>query len=97
MADYFADDIIENKLGIDSPYLLHEVEERMVAEATSLLLDEDFPDAPDETFFVYIHKRLFESLYDFVGKFRDVDITKPDSAIPFLSCRVSQKRVVTDI
>lgn len=83
MSDYFADDILVNKLGIVDVAELKEAEQRITAEKTAQLLDENIPDKFDMKFFKHIHRILFEDLYDFAGLFRTVDIVKPGSRIPF--------------
>lgn len=87
MSDYFADDTLNNKLGITDPTVLHNTEEHIVALKTASLLDSEAPFVPDLSFLRHIHNVLFEDLYDFAGNFRTVDITKPDSAIPFAYAR----------
>jgi cell filamentation protein len=98
MSDYYADDVIENKLGLNDPVLLHQTEELLVARNAHTLLNEELVTIPDEGFFINIHKRLFEDLYDFAGKFREVDITKPNSIVPFCYARFlkSESRRIFD-
>jgi cell filamentation protein len=84
MADYFADDNpLKNKLGISDPRSLHETEETSVANKTAELFQETPPNDFDLIYVKHIHKVLFEDIYDFAGHIRTVDITKPDSAVPF--------------
>lgn len=84
MSDYFADDSIENKLGLPDPALFHEVEQRIISEKMAVLIEQDFVEGnPDEEALKSIHRVLFEDLYDFAGTFREVDIAKPDSNVPF--------------
>lgn len=84
MADYFADNNpLKNKLGISDPRLLHEAEETIVANKTTDLFIETPPKNFDLNYLKHIHKVLFEDIYDFAGHIRTVDITKPDSAVPF--------------
>lgn len=87
MSDYFTDDIIENKLGIADVHALKGIEEQIVADKTSVLLNEGVQGIPDVEFLKHVHKVLFEDLYDFAGTFRTVDITKPDSKVPFAYAR----------
>lgn len=89
MADYFADDdiLLQNKLGISDIAKLHEVEQDIVVKATAKLLYEKLPTDFDFECLKHIHKVLFEDIYDFAGQIRTVDITKPDSKVPFAYAR----------
>ena len=100
MSDYFADDVIVNKLSITDANELKEVEQQIVAEKTAVLLDSDVPDEPGLDYFKHIHKTLFEDLYDFAGTFRTVDIAKPDSVIPFAYAKFldsESRRIFNDL
>ena len=93
MSDYYADDIVENKFGITDPDVLHNIEERIVAEKTSILLSEIYDGPPNEVFLKHVHLRLFEDIYNFAGRFREVDITKSDSSTPFCYARFLDKEL----
>ena len=100
MADYFADDVIVNKLGITDPNKLREIEQKIVAEKSAVLLDSEIPDEPNLAFLKLVHKTLFEDLYDFAGQFRIVDLVKADSKAPFAYARFldsEAKRVFDDL
>lgn len=77
-------DIPKNKLGIEDPELLHEVEESLLREAYQVFIGELQPDIRfDEAYFKSLHARTFGALYDWAGEFRSVDMLKGGS----LFCR----------
>ena len=84
MADYFVDgeDILENKLGIHDREALKAAEQEIVTNKTADILNETAEDFGLD-YLIHIHKVLFEGIYDFAGKIRTVDISKPDAASPF--------------
>lgn len=68
-----------NKFGIDNPVELARVEERISKQkAIELWQNDELKNFSAGTFetLSYIHKKLFEELYDFAGKIRDVNISK---------------------
>ncbi|MFO0955287.1 MAG: Fic family protein [Candidatus Saccharibacteria bacterium] len=85
MTDYFTDDdsVLENKLGISDPKALQDAEQDIVTKKTARLLTEKPPTQFDFNYLKYLHKILFEDIYDFAGKIRTVDIAKADSSVPF--------------
>jgi cell filamentation protein len=70
----------KNKFGITSSNIIAEVEklhlEQSYNEFSSKLNSKI---VLDESYFVNLHKKTFESLYDFAGVYRDVNMTKGDS------------------
>ncbi len=73
-------DIPRNRLGITEPELLHEVEETLLQQAYQTFIAECEPTTRfDETFFKSLHKRTFETLYDWAGVYRTVDMSKGGS------------------
>ena len=86
MADYFVEggEVLKNKLGITAPVDLKEAEENAFANAASEITAEGALNQElDFAFLKNLHKRLFGRVYPFAGKIRTVNITKPDSDIPF--------------
>ena len=83
MTDYFADDIIQNKLGITDDIKLQAAEEKIISEKAAILINETWPTEPNMNYFKHIHKILFEDMYDFAGQFRSVDIIRRDGVTPF--------------
>lgn len=78
-------DIPRNKLGIESPDLLHEIEETLLQQAYRRFITElDAATRFDESYFKSLHRDTFESLYDWAGVYRAVDMSKGGSlfAVP---------------
>lgn len=79
-------DIPKNRLGITEPDLLHQVEETLLQQAYQAFIAECEPDTRfDEACFKSLHQRTFESLYDWAGAYRSVDMSKGNS----MFCRAS--------
>lgn len=77
-------DIPKNLLGITEPELLHEVEETLLQQAYQTFIAECEPATRfDETYFKSLHQRTFETLYEWAGLYRTVDMSKGGS----LFCR----------
>lgn len=73
--------ILENKLGITSQIELATTEEKLSKQKAKKLFDSaDIKKVEVGTYegLAYIHKYLFEEIYDFAGKLRDVNIAKGD-------------------
>ena len=73
-------DIPKNKLDITDSELIHEIEYNLLTQAyeqfsTQLKKNTIF----DESYFINLHKKTFESLYDFAGIYRNVNMSKGDS------------------
>ena len=77
---YKGTSIPQNKLHIKS--------EEEIAEVESILLDEAYKTLTkqinnsqflDEKYFIKLHEKTFESLYDFAGVYRDVNMSKGES------------------
>ena len=71
--------MLENKLGITDSFILAQEEERLSKIKAKKLFDEvllkDLPAGKFSTL-QFIHHYLFEDIYDFAGKIRDVNIAK---------------------
>jgi cell filamentation protein len=79
-------DIPKNRLGITEPELLHEVEESLLQQAYQAFIAECEPNTRfDETYFKSLQQRTFETLYDWAGVYRTVDMSKGGS----LFCRAA--------
>jgi cell filamentation protein len=77
-------DIPRNRLGITEADLLHEIEETLLQQAYQVFITELQPDTRfDEAYFKSLHQRIWSSLYDWAGEYRDVDMSKGGS----LFCR----------
>ena len=71
--------VLENKLGITDPAELARVEEKISKKKALELFDAGLLDTfPVGSFegLALIHRYLFEEIYDFAGKIRDVNIAK---------------------
>ena len=71
--------ILENKLGITNQVELAKAEEKISKQKARDLFDSgDIDKAEVGTFkgLAFIHARLFEDIYDFAGKLRDVNIAR---------------------
>jgi cell filamentation protein len=78
-------DIPRNRLGIEAPDLLHEVEERLLQQAyRQFIIELDTSVRFDEDCFKSLQQKTFESLYEWSGLYRTVDMSKGGS----LFCRV---------
>ena len=71
--------VLKNKLGITEQEELDKVETKMVVSKLALLYVNGMKGNFDEEHLCRIHKFLFEDLYDFAGKYREVDIYKVTS------------------
>ena len=73
-------DIPKNKLDITSSELIHEIENNLLIEAYEKFSHELNEDTKfNEEYFVNIHKKTFEALYDFAGVYRTVNMSKGNS------------------
>jgi len=73
-------DIPKNKLNIKEPNEIHEIENILLEEAyIEFIAKLDSSTILDETYFINLHKKTFESLYDFAGVYRDVNMSKGES------------------
>lgn len=70
---------LKNKLGIQDSYELARIEEKISKKKAIELFDSDYLKSYEVGTFrmlAAIHKYLFEQIYDFAGKIRDVNIAK---------------------
>jgi len=73
-------DIPKNKLDITNSELIHEIENNLLIEAYekfSHTLNENTNF--NEKYFIDIHKKTFDTLYDFAGVYRNVNMSKGNS------------------
>jgi cell filamentation protein len=73
-------DIPRNKLDITNSIDIHEAE-NMLLEQAYIELSSKYNQKTllNETYFINLHKKTFESLYDFAGAYRDVNMSKGES------------------
>jgi cell filamentation protein len=70
----------KNRLNITDAELLHAVESQLLAQAYDSFVGELQPGTRvDEAYFVALHRRTFESLYDWAGRYRTEDMVKGGS------------------
>ena len=73
-------DIPKNNLNINSSEEIHEVENLLLLEAYEKFSNQiNSATLLDETYFINLHKKTFESLYTFAGVYRDVNMSKGGS------------------
>lgn len=73
-------DIPRNKLGIVDPELLHEIEAELLQQAYTRFITELSPAVRfDEQYFTSLHRDTYESLYEWAGYYRSVDMSKGGS------------------
>ena len=79
-------DIPKNRLGIEAPDLLHEVEATLLQQAYSHFITELDPSVRfNENYFKALHHDTYASLYEWAGLYRTVDMSKGGS----LFCRAA--------
>lgn len=79
-------DIPINRLGIAAPELLHEVEATLLQQAYTRFITELDPTVRfDEGYFKSLHRDTYETLYEWAGLYRTVDMSKGGS----LFCRAA--------
>lgn len=72
-----------NKLGITNAAELELAEYDITAKNTQRILQQPCPKVFDFNLLLSLHRELFSEIYDFAGKVRTVNISKPDSPVPF--------------
>lgn len=73
-------DLPINLLGIEDADLLQEIEAQLLQQAYAVFVSELEPDTRlDEAYFQSLHRRTFESLYDWAGRYRSEDMVKGGS------------------
>ena len=73
-------DIPQNRLDIKDSQLIHAIEKKLLDKAYLKFSSElDSQMVLDENYFINLHKKTFESLYDFAGVYRDANMSKGES------------------
>jgi cell filamentation protein len=73
-------DIPKNRLDIEDPQTLHSLESDLLVEAYTIFLEELTSETIfDETYFKSLHRRTFESLYEWAGRYRTFNMSKGGS------------------
>ena len=69
-----------DRLGIDDAGILHKIEAQLLQQAYAVFVSGLQPDTRfDETYFRSLHRRTFESLYEWAGSCRSEDMVKGGS------------------
>lgn len=72
--------IPKNKLQIKNFQEIHELEKNLIEDAYEIFISELNENTVfDEEYFINLHKRTFESIYEWAGKYRDFDMSKGGS------------------
>lgn len=74
---------MQNKLGISDAEELEKAEYTITNVKIAEALLENHPKQFDFNLLLDLHRQLFEEIYDFAGKIRTVNISEPDSPVPF--------------
>jgi len=73
-------DIPKNRFDIEDSKFIHTLEKKLLDASYKDFSSKITPKSIlDETYFINLHKKTFNSLYDFAGVYRDVNMTKGDS------------------
>lgn len=77
---YKNSDVPINKFDIKDTQTIHEIEKELLEEAYTVFFNElDENTRFDEAYFISLHKRTFESLYEWAGLYRDFNMAKGES------------------
>jgi len=77
---YNNSDVPKNKFNIEETQTIHEIEKELLEEAYTIFFNELNENTYfDESYFISLHKRTFESLYDWAGLYRDFNMAKGES------------------
>ena len=73
-------DVPKNRFNIKDSVVIHQLEKELLQEAYKIFIDELNSDTLfNENYLIELHKRTFESLYEWAGVYRDFNMTKGDS------------------
>ncbi|KHG34043.1 Fic family protein [Sulfurospirillum sp. MES] len=92
-------EVPKNKLGIKEAELIHEIENNLLLQAYEHFASQITEKTVlNETYFISLHKKTFESLYDFAGLYRTVNMSKGDSQFCLAKHLSSEsKRIFTEL
>jgi len=91
--------IPKNKLNIKDKAILDEIEYKLIEQSYKIFTSTLTKDTIlDEDYFINLHKKTFESLYDFAGIYRNVNMSKEDSQFCLAMYLQSEsKRIFTEL
>lgn len=73
-------DVPKNKLNLTNSIQIHEIERELIEDAYEIFYNElEENTIFDEEYFISLHKRTFESLYEWAGVYRDFNMAKGES------------------
>ena len=92
-------EVPKNKLGIKEAELIHEIENNLLLQAYELFSPQmTEKTVQNETYSICLHKKTFESLYDFAGLYRTFNMSKRDSQFCLAKYLSSEsKRIFTEL
>lgn len=77
---YLNTDIPVNKFDIKDAQTIHDIEQELLIKSYEIFFDElEENTVFDEEYFISLHKRTFESLYEWAGVYRDFNMAKGES------------------
>jgi len=92
-------DVPKNKKNIKDTKFIHTLEKKLL-DSAYLQLSKELNNQTilDEIYFINLHKKTFESLYDFAGVYRDVNMSKGESQFCLAQYLHSEsKRIFTEL
>jgi cell filamentation protein len=77
---YENSDTPKNKYNIKDSEIIHQIEKELIEEAYKIFFDELNEDTIfNEEYYINLHKRTFENLYEWAGVYRDFNMSKGES------------------
>ena len=94
---YEGTNVPRNKLNVHNADEIHELENLLIEKALKVLVSElNVNTLLDETYFKNLHEKTFESLYDFAGAYRNVNMSKGDSQFCLAQYLESESKRIFD-
>ncbi len=96
---YEGSSVAKNLLNIKDSETIQRIEKELLEEAYGLFFDElDTSTIFDENYFVSLHRRTFESLYPWAGRYREFNMAKGESRFcQALHLHSSSKKIFDDL
>jgi len=90
-------DVPKNKLNIIDSNIIHEIENNLLKQAYNKFSNELKNNTKfNEKYFIDLHKKTFESLYNFAGIYRTANMTKKDSLFCLADNLANQSKRIFD-
>lgn len=94
---YKGSDTPKNKYNIKESEIIHQIEKELIEEAYKIFFEELKEDTIfNEEYFLNLHKRTFESLYEWAGVYRDFNMSKGESRFCQGSFIISSSKKIFD-